>query len=104
VIEKIALDAYVIDTLLADLVGHDRRIAAFAVYLYLWRHTWGAGAGELNASHQTIASDTGLSKSAVQVALRHLRRRKLIETQQEFATATPRHRVLRPWRRKAAAK
>ena len=100
--DKIALDAYVIDTLLADLVGHDRRIAAFAVYLYLWRHTWGAGERELSASHQTIASDTGLSKSAVQVALRHLRRRKLVETQQEFATATPRHRVLRPWRRKPA--
>src|SRR3954465_12986086 len=98
--KTIALAAYVSGTLLADLVGHDRRIAAFAVYLYLWRHTWGTGASELCASHQGIASDTGLSKSAVQVALRHLRRRKLIETQQDFSTATPHHRVLRPWRKK----
>jgi len=99
VIEKIALDAYVIDSLLPDLIGHDRRLAAFVVYLYLWRHSATKGNSDLRVSHQTIATDTSLSKTAVQVALRHLRRRKLIETRQDFPTATPRHRVLRPWRR-----
>jgi len=29
------VDAYVIDVLMPDLIGHDRRPAAFAVYLYL---------------------------------------------------------------------
>jgi hypothetical protein len=44
-------------------------------------------------------SATGLSKSAVQTALERLRRRELIVTTSDHATATPRHRVLRHWRR-----
>ena len=99
VIDKISLDTYVVDSLLPDLIGHDRRTAAFVVYLHLWRHTLGRRAHEAALSHQDIASETGLSKTAVQVALRHLRRRKLVETRQDHPTATPRHRVLRPWRR-----
>ena len=35
------LDSYVLDTLMCDLVGHDRRPSAFLVYLYLWRHSHG---------------------------------------------------------------
>lgn len=35
--QKIALDSYVIDVLMPDLVGHDRRPAAFLVYLFLLR-------------------------------------------------------------------
>jgi DNA-binding IclR family transcriptional regulator len=47
---------------------------------------------------RAIADATGLSKSAVHAALRHLRRRQLIATTAAHATATPRHRVLRHWR------
>jgi hypothetical protein len=32
----LALDPYVVDVLLPDLVGHDRSPAAFLVYIYLW--------------------------------------------------------------------
>jgi hypothetical protein len=39
----IEVDDYVVDTLMADLVGHDRQPSAFLVYLYLWRHTHSAG-------------------------------------------------------------
>ena len=32
----VPVDDYVLDTLMRDLVGHDRRPSAFLVYLYLW--------------------------------------------------------------------
>ena len=60
-------------------------MAAFVVYLYLYRRAAGRPR-MLRASHQTIANDTGLSKSAVQAALRLLVRRKLIEQGLDFMT------------------
>ena len=39
----VPVDAYVLDTLMADLVGHDRQPSAFLVYLFLWRRTHGSG-------------------------------------------------------------
>jgi DNA-binding MarR family transcriptional regulator len=96
--QTIPIDDYVLDVLMRDLIGHDQKPAAFMVYLHLygqaarnkWRHT--------SASVRTIADATGLSKSAVHAALTHLRRRQLIATTADHVTATPRHRVLRPWR------
>ena len=38
-IARLGLDPYVVDTLMPDLVGHDRRPSAFLVYLYLWGRT-----------------------------------------------------------------
>ena len=38
----IAIDPYIVDTLMPDLVGHDRQPSAFLVYLLLWRQTHGA--------------------------------------------------------------
>jgi len=93
------LDRYVLDTLLVDLVGHDKSPAAYVVYLYLWNRTFGDGAKSVRASHRVISEETGLSKSGVQAALRHLARRKLIRSVRETQTATPEHFVLRPWRR-----
>jgi hypothetical protein len=43
---------------------------------------------------------TGLSKSAVQSAIRILTRRKLIRATKPTVTSTPEYRVLKPWRRK----
>jgi hypothetical protein len=40
---SLSLDPYVVDTLLPDLVGHDRQPSAFLVYLFLWRHSLGTG-------------------------------------------------------------
>lgn len=94
----IRLDRYVVDTLLGDLVGHDKSPAAFLVYLYLTANAAGR-ARSLRISHQGIANDTGLSKSAVQDALRRLVRRKLVRSERESITATLEHFVLRPWRR-----
>ena len=33
---KIELDEYVVETLMRELVGHDRQASAYLVYLYLW--------------------------------------------------------------------
>ena len=98
-IKTVRLDHYVLETLLGDLVGHDKSPAAFVVYLHLWQWTYGCRAKSVRVSHQTIADDTGLSKSGVQAALRHLNRRKLVRSVRETQTATPEHFVLRPWRR-----
>jgi|SRR6516164_6466156 hypothetical protein len=93
----IRLEDYVLDVLMRDLVGHDKHPAAFIVYLHLYgraaRHHWTPVAGSL----RDIAETTGLSKSAVQAALRVLRRRELVSTKRRHRTATPQHRVLRHW-------
>jgi hypothetical protein len=94
----IPIDDYVLDVLLRDLVGHDRQPAAFLVYLHLYGRAVRLRWKPVGASLRDIADETGLSKSAVQAALLTLRRRELVETKAAHATATPEHRVLRPWR------
>jgi DNA-binding MarR family transcriptional regulator len=96
--QTIPIDDYVLDVLMRDLVGHDQKPAAFIVYLYLYGHAARNKWGSISASVRAIADATGLSKSAVHAALTHLRRRQLIATTADHATATPRHRVLRHWR------
>jgi DNA-binding transcriptional ArsR family regulator len=91
------LDAYVIETLMADLVLHERSPSAFFVYLYLW-HGASARRRTVRASHQEMALATGLSKSAVQGAIRTLARRRLIRAERDSITAVPVYSVLKPWR------
>jgi hypothetical protein len=90
------LDAYVIETLMADLVRHERSPSAFLVYLQLWH---GASARRTTRiSHQDMAIATGLSKSAVQGAIRILARRRLIRAERDSITAVPVYSVAKPWR------
>src|ERR1700684_1447230 len=93
------LDNYVVDVLMPDLVGHDRRPAAFIVYLYLLRRAAMAKRDTLSVSLQTIATKTGLSKSTVQAAIRHLRRRRLLDPAITATVSDPVRRVLRSWNR-----
>jgi CRP-like cAMP-binding protein len=93
------IDAYVVDTLMADLVGHDRQPSAFLVYLALWRRTHGAGHARVRISLGDLAEATGLSKRSVQDALGTLVRRKLVSLARENITAVPAYTVLRPWHR-----
>ena len=79
IMERLSIDAYVIDVLMPDLVGHDRRPATFVVYLFLLGQAAKAGRDTVSVSLQTLAAKTGLSKSTVQGALRHLRRRRLLD-------------------------
>jgi DNA-binding MarR family transcriptional regulator len=95
----IRLDRYVLDTLMADLVGHDRAPSSFLVYLALWSRASGRRRMVARASHRELAEETGLSKSAVQAAVRNLLRRRLVAAAHASATAVPEYTVHRPWRR-----
>jgi len=101
--ERFALDAYVIDVLMPDLVGHDRRPATFIVYLFLLRQAARSRRDRITVSLQTIATRTGLSKSTVQSALRHLRRRRLIDPGVTATVTAPVRQILRPWVRAAVS-
>ncbi len=95
--DRITIDAYVVDVLMPDLVGHDRRPATFIVYLFLLRQAAKARRDAVSVSLQTIAAKTGLSKSTVQTALRHLRRRRLIDPMVAATVTAPVRQVMRPW-------
>ena len=97
--ETVPIDDYVLDVLMRDLLGHDHQPSAFLVYLYLSGQAARAEWKPVPASLRMLAEATGLSKSAVQTALENLRRRELIETRSDHATAVAKHRILRPWRR-----
>jgi DNA-binding MarR family transcriptional regulator len=96
--ETIPIDDYVLDVLMRDLIGHDQQPAAYLVYLYLYGQAARKNWKPITASVRMLADATGLSKSAIQIALEKLRRRELIVTSRNHATATSRHRVLRHWR------
>jgi hypothetical protein len=61
-----------------DLAEHEKRPSAFLVYLHVWRRSVGVGQKVASLSHQQMAEGTGLSKSAVQGAVRLLKKRKLL--------------------------
>src|SRR5262247_3681140 len=92
-------DPYIVDTLMPDLVGHDRQPSAFLVYLYLWRRTHPRGEASVQVALLDIAEATGLSKRGVQDAVGWLARRELLRIAREHITAVPVYTVLRPWRR-----
>ena len=97
--QPVQVDPYLLDVLMRDLIGHDRATAAFIVYLWLWRTSRGEGRRRTGASLQTIATRTGLSKSAVQSAVRHLVRRQLLTASRDGPTVAPVYEVHAPWRR-----
>jgi hypothetical protein len=97
--KTVALDAYVVDVLLPDLVGHDRRAASFILYVWLWARTRGLGREAAFLSYQVMTDGTGLSKSAVQRAVSSLERRQLLRVRRGSPTAVPEYAVLTPWKR-----
>jgi hypothetical protein len=93
--KRYTVDAYVLDALMRDLVGHDHRASAFLVYLVL------AAASEEGAprlSHAQLAERTGLSKRSVQDAVLHLVDRHLLRVTRWGATDVPLYEPLTPWR------
>jgi DNA-binding MarR family transcriptional regulator len=97
---RASLDSYVLDVLMADLVGHDRAPSAYLVYLKLWHLCGGPAKRGTPLSLQTLATETGVSKSSVQSAVRRLKRRGLIQARRNAPTAVPLYTVLTPWRRR----
>lgn len=96
----VPVDDYVLDVLMRDLVGHDQQPAAYLVYLHLHGRAARCDWKPVPASLRSLADDTGLSKSSVQLAVAKLQARELITTTREHATSVPMHRVRRHWRKK----
>ncbi|WP_174298402.1 helix-turn-helix domain-containing protein [Sphingomonas bacterium] len=95
--KRYTVDAYVLDALMRDLVGHDHRASAFLVYLTLT-----SAVGPSRISHGQLAERTGLSKRTVQDAVLHLVDRNLLRVTKAGATDVPRYEPLTPWRRRHA--
>ena len=92
-----SIDDYVIQVLMRDLVGHDRRPVCFFVYLWLAADQQ-SRKGPVEISYRELAECIGASKSSVQAAVSWLARRKLLAATKRNRTATPRYTVLTPWR------
>jgi hypothetical protein len=93
----LSFDEYVTDTLIRDLVGHDKRPVSFLVYLWLSAEQQRRGEG-VQISYAELAESLGVSKSAAQTGVSWLVRRKLLAVTKTNATATPVYRVQMPWR------
>jgi len=98
----IEVDEYVIDVLLPDLAGHDHSPAAFLVYVVLWARLYRAEQRTTAVSLQGLADLSGLSKSAVQGAVRLLKRRGLVRVTRSSVTALPHYELVRHWVRRRA--
>ncbi len=93
----LAIDRYLADVLLPDLVGHDKRPSSFVLYFWLYAMTKGVGRESAFFSYQMLTDRTGLSKRAVQRAVVHLRRRQLLHATRKSPTAVPEYTVATPW-------
>jgi hypothetical protein len=93
--EQVPVDPYVIDSLMPDLVGHDRRPSAYVLYLAMVRRA--RPDGTISLSLQSLAVATGLSKTATQRSIAHLVRRGLLAVQFAETTQVPVYRLLQPW-------
>ena len=98
----IEVDEYVVDVLLPDLVGHDRSPGAFLVYLVLWAGLYRSGDRRIAMSLRGLAENSGLSKSAVQAAVRLLKLRGLVAVTRRSMTAVPEYELVRHWVRRRA--
>lgn len=100
--QHIPIDEYVIDVLLPDLTGHDHAPIAFLVYIILWSALYREQQKRIARSLQELSETTGLSKSAVQNAIRVLKRRGLIKVFKTRPTAIPEYELVRHWVRRRA--
>jgi helix-turn-helix protein len=93
----IKFDHYVLDSLMRDLVGHDRRPASYLVYLWLAAEQQ-RRKKPVCVSYSDLAESVGVSKSSAQSAVAWLIRRKLISSTKATVTATPVYTVQCPWK------
>ncbi len=100
---ELKIDPYLNETLMRDLVAHDRSASAFLVYFHLYCQTLAIGRTSVAASHSVLADSVGLSKRSVQSAIARLIGRKLLRCRKVSATSVPIYTVLTPWLRPRAA-
>ena len=97
--KTVAIDEYVLDALLRDLTGHDRRPAAFLIYLWLTGEQ-ARRKSAVSISYLDLAQNTGLSRSSAQAGVSWLLKRKLLTATKANATAVPVYAVQSPWRKR----
>ena len=90
------VDRYIIDTLMADLVGHDHSPSSFLVYLAI---TAAHADGRASFSHAQLAERTGQSRRTVQTAIGNLKRRGLVSANRSGPTEVATYVPLKPWER-----
>ncbi|MBI3507533.1 MAG: helix-turn-helix domain-containing protein [Proteobacteria bacterium] len=95
--KTVAVDRYVVEVLMRDLIGHDRTASAFVVYLFLWSRTLGGRAASARVSLQQLAHGTGLSKRGAQTAVKSLVARGLLAIERDTPTAVPEYFVKKTW-------
>ncbi len=95
--KSIELESYILDTLMPDLVGHDRTPGAFLVYLSLSRRAREEETETVQVSLRAVAESTGLSKRAVQDGIAHLMKRGLLSVSRKGITAVAKFTPLLPW-------
>ena len=93
----IKLDEYVLDSLMRDLVGHDRRPVSYLVYVWLAAEQQ-RQKKPVSISYGDLAESVGVSKSSAQGAVAWLIQRKLISSTKANITATPTYTVHNPWK------
>ena len=93
----IYLDDYVLDDLMRDLVGHDRRPATYLVYVWLAAEQQ-RRKKPVVISYSELAESTGLSKTSAQAAVGWLVRRRMLSVTKENVTATPSYMIQTPWK------
>ena len=91
------IDEYVVDSLMRDLVGHDRKPVSYLVYLWLAAEQQRLRK-DVRISYSALAESVGVSKSSAQNAIAWLVRRKLVSTAKANVTATPVYSVRTPWK------
>ncbi len=90
-------DEYVLDSLMRDLVGHDRKPASYLVYMWLAAEQQ-RQKKPVTISYSDLAESVGVSKSSAQSAVAWLIHRKLITSTKANVTATPNYTVQTPWK------
>ena len=93
----IQLDDYVLDDLMRDLVGHDRRPATYLVYVWLAAEQQ-RRKQPVVISYSELAESTGLSKTSAQAAVGWLVRRRMPSVTKQNVTATPSYMIQTPWK------
>jgi DNA-binding MarR family transcriptional regulator len=94
--QSYSVDRYVLDTLMADLVGHDHKPSSFLVYLAILA---ARADGRASFSHAELAERTGQSRRTVQNAVDNLKRRGLVEVSRQGPTEAATYVPLTPWKR-----
>ena len=93
----VKFDEYLLDSLMRDLVGHDRRPVSYLIYLWLAAEQQ-RQKKPVTISYSDLAESVGVSKSSAQSAVAWLIHRKLITSTKVNVTATPSYSVQTPWK------